>query len=238
MDRSLAPVSQVEEPWESGERRFGDRALNVEKENGFCGGRPPFGQAEPSVLAHPLRALSHVAVSDEVDIGMRFVGRPVLLKVEQEARPVPWEAVAVEILDGERESVVDTDDGRSLVTKLVAKPLGETSPRPVSPRAGRGLNLFRFATALGNVNSEPLATGVCGLRAGVVDTDVACELEHVSCSPAFQLRVGMVSCFGTRIYRQMRLQWIRIQLSLQLTPKSGSSMKFVRSCPASTMRHL
>src|ERR1017187_8758922 len=183
MDRSLAPVSQVEEPWESGERRFGDRALNVEKENGFCGGRPPFGQAEPSVLAHPLRALSHVAVSDEVDIGMRFVGRPVLLKVEQEARPVPWEAVAVEILNGERESVVDTNDGRSLVTKLVAEPLGEAASSPVPSWTGRRLNLYRFAGALGSVNPESPATGVCGLRAGIVYTDVPCELGHSNSFP-------------------------------------------------------
>src|ERR1019366_5608897 len=216
MDWPLAPASQVKEPRQTGERRFGDRALNVEKENGFCGGRPPFGQAEPSVLAHPLRALSHVAVSDEVDIDMRFVGRPVLLKVEQEARPVPWEAVAVEILNGERESVVDTDDGRSLVTKLVAETLGEAASSPVPAWARRRLNLYRRADTLGNIDPEPLATGIRRLRAGVVDADVACELGHISCSPAFQLRVGMVSCFGTRIYRQMRLQWIRIQLSLQL----------------------
>ena len=27
---------------------------------------------------------------------------------------------------------------------------------------------------------EPLATGVCGLRTGIVDADVACELGHLS----------------------------------------------------------
>src|SRR5665213_281928 len=122
--------------------------MNVEHEDRFSGGCPPFGQTEPSILAHSLPALSHVAVPYEVDVDVRFVGRPVLLEVEQEARPVPWEAVAVEILNGERESVVDTDDGRSLVTKLVAEPFGETTASPVPAWAGRRLNLYRLARGL------------------------------------------------------------------------------------------
>jgi len=41
------------------------------------------------------------------------------------------------------------------------------------------MNLFRRARALGNVNPKSLATGVCGLRAGVVDADVAVELRQM-----------------------------------------------------------
>lgn len=42
MDGAVAPLPEVEEPGQSGERRFGDRALNVEEENRFGGGHPPF----------------------------------------------------------------------------------------------------------------------------------------------------------------------------------------------------
>ena len=46
-----------------------------------------------------------------------------------------------------------------------------------------GLNLYRRATALGNVNPEPPATGFGSLRAGVVDADVAFELGHLPWTP-------------------------------------------------------
>jgi hypothetical protein len=65
----------------------------------------------------------------------------------------------------ERETVVDADDGRDVRREFLAEPLGETAPRPVPPRARWGLNLTRRAGALGNVNLEPLATGVERLRA-------------------------------------------------------------------------
>jgi hypothetical protein len=59
------------------------------------------------------------------------VGRPMLLEIEQEVRPVSGKAVAVEVGDGEREAVVDADDGRGVRREFLAKPLGETAPRPV-----------------------------------------------------------------------------------------------------------
>jgi hypothetical protein len=37
--------------------------------------------------------------------------RPVLLKVEQEVRPVSGKAISVEVREGEREGVVDADEG-------------------------------------------------------------------------------------------------------------------------------
>jgi hypothetical protein len=131
MEWPLAPVPQVEEPRQTGECRFGDRTLNVEQEDRFGGRRPPFRQTEPSGLTHPLPAISHVAVPDEVNVDVRFVGRPMLLEIEQEVRPVSGKAVAVEVGDGEREAVVDADDGRGVRREFLAKPLGETAPRPV-----------------------------------------------------------------------------------------------------------
>jgi hypothetical protein len=82
----------------------------------------------------------------------------------------------VEVGDGEREAVVDADDGRGVRREFLAKPLGETAPRPVPPWAGWGWNGFRRAGVLGGVNPEPLTTGVSGHSAGVVDADVAFEM--------------------------------------------------------------
>jgi hypothetical protein len=100
----------------------------------------------------------------------------VLLEVEQEVRPISWKAVRVEVFDGERETVVDADDGRGVRREFLAKPFGKAPSSPVPSWTGRRLNLFRRADTLGGVNPESLATGFCGLRAGVVNANVACEI--------------------------------------------------------------
>ena len=76
------------------------------------------------------------------------MGRPMLLEVEQEAWPVPWEAMPVKVFDGKREAVVNTDDVRGVRREFLAKPFGETPPRPVPARAGRRWNLYRRAGTL------------------------------------------------------------------------------------------
>jgi hypothetical protein len=52
MDGTLAPILEEEKPRQTGERRFGHRALNVEVEERLHRGRPLFRQPEPSVLAY------------------------------------------------------------------------------------------------------------------------------------------------------------------------------------------
>src|ERR1035437_281899 len=182
MDRPIAPIPQVEQLRQTGERRFGDGTLHVEQEDRFGRGRPLFRQAEPSGLTHPLRAASDVAVPDEVDVDVRFVGRPMLLKIEQEVRPISWKAVLLEVFDGEREAVVDANDGRRVSREFLAKPFSKTTPRPIQPGARWRLNLYRFAGASRPSTSEPIATGVRRLRARVVDADVAFKLCHASSS--------------------------------------------------------
>jgi hypothetical protein len=71
----------------------------------------------------------------------------------------------LEVGDGEREVVVDADQGWDVRREFLAKPLGETAPRPVPARTGWRLHLIRRAGTLGGVNPEPLATGVRRLRA-------------------------------------------------------------------------
>ena len=72
--------------------------------------------------------------------------------------------------------MVDADEGWDVPVEFLAEPFSETTASPIPAWAGRRLNLYRLAGALGGVNPEPLATGVCGLRAGVVDADVAFEM--------------------------------------------------------------
>ncbi len=45
------------------------------------------------------------------------------------------------------------------------------------------LDSFRLATALCNMHPDSLATGVCGLSAGIVDADVAVEVGHCRWPP-------------------------------------------------------
>ena len=56
--------------------------------------------------------------------------------------------MSVEVGDGEREAVVDADDGRSVVGEFVAEPFGNATPRPIPPWTSRGLNGLRVAGAL------------------------------------------------------------------------------------------
>ena len=59
----------------------------------------------------------------------------------------------VEVFDGEREAVVDTDDGRGVRSEFFTEPLSEAASSPVPSWTGRRLNLFRRAGAIGNVTS-------------------------------------------------------------------------------------
>ena len=99
----------------------------------------------------------------EVDVGVRFVGRPVLLEIEQEVRPVSGKTVAVEVFEGKREPVVDADDGQCVLREFLAELFGKTPPSPVPAKARRRLNLLRRAGTLGNVNHEPVQpdSGAC-----------------------------------------------------------------------------
>jgi hypothetical protein len=71
----------------------------------------------------------------------------------------------VEVGDGEREPVVDADDGRGVRREFLAEPFGETPSCLVPLWAGWGLNLSRRAGAPGDVDPEFLATGVGRFRA-------------------------------------------------------------------------
>ena len=72
--------------------------------------------------------------------------------------------------------MVNADDRWNLVAEPIAEPLHEAAASPVPAWTWQRLNLSRFAGALGHEHSDAPATGIGGLRAGLVDADVAVEL--------------------------------------------------------------
>jgi hypothetical protein len=71
--------------------------------------------------------------------------------------------------------VVDAHDGGDVAVEFDTEPFGETTTSPISACDGRRRNLCRFAGAPVHEHADALATRVCGLSAGVVYADVACE---------------------------------------------------------------
>jgi hypothetical protein len=67
-------------------------------------------------------------------------------------RPVSGKPMSVEVGQWEREGVVDADQSWDVPVEFLTEPFGNTTPRPVPPRTGRGLNGFRRTGAFGNVN--------------------------------------------------------------------------------------
>ena len=98
------------------------------------------------------------------------------MEINQKVFPVAGEPVLLKVGQRKREAVVDTDEGGGVPVEFLAEPLGETTASPIAAWAGRRLNLYRFAGALGHEHAESLATGVCGLCAGVIDANVAVEM--------------------------------------------------------------
>ena len=102
-------------------------------------------------------------VSDEVDMRIRFVGRPVHLEIGQEARPVSRKPMAVKVRHWERECVVDANEGGDVAVEFTAEPFSKSTACPIPPWTGWGLNGLRRVGALGKVTRNPLQleSGYC-----------------------------------------------------------------------------
>jgi hypothetical protein len=95
------------------------------------------------------------------------------MEINQKVFPVAGEPVLLKVGQRKREAVVDTDEGGGVPVEFLAEPFGKAASSPIPAWAGRRLNLYRLARGLSNVNPESLATGFCGLRAGITNADVA-----------------------------------------------------------------
>lgn len=166
---------QVEEPRQTRVRRCGDLALNAESEDGLRGRCPFFRYPKPASFTRPFQTAPGRVLSDEAHIRVSFVGRPVVMEVFQKVMPVTGESVLFKVGQRKREGVVDADNGGNVPVEFLAEPFSQSTASPPPAWARRRLNLNRFTRAFGHENTNALATGVCGFRAGIVDADVACE---------------------------------------------------------------
>jgi hypothetical protein len=69
--------------------------------------------------------------------------------------------------------VVDAYKSRYVFGKAFDQPLGNAAPRPALARARRRLHLGRWRHSIREVDSQASQAGRRGLRARVVDADVA-----------------------------------------------------------------
>ena len=76
--------------------------------DGFCA-RAYFRDPPPARITTAGRAISTLTLTNEIDVGVVLICRPVLLKIVQERRPVAGQVVFLEILQGKRKSVVNTN---------------------------------------------------------------------------------------------------------------------------------
>lgn len=75
---------------------------------------PPFGDATPTGTAGTGFAFTPRTVADKIDVDVFGIGRPVLLEIIEEGRPVRFKVMDFEITQWERKTVVNTDDGRHI----------------------------------------------------------------------------------------------------------------------------
>src|ERR1035437_9560928 len=122
MDWPLTLLPEVEKPRKTGVRRGCNLALNAEAEDGLRGGRPSFCQPEPASFSGPPQATACRVFFDEAHVGVRRVGRPVVMEVFQEVLPVAGEPVLLKVGEGEREGVVDADERGDVRREFLARP--------------------------------------------------------------------------------------------------------------------
>ena len=102
-------------------------------------------QGKATMFAH----LKHLQDHNETGYLQQALG---FIKANREAMPF-------EIAHGEREAVIDADDGLNAGFEFRDQPLGQASACPVFPLAGWRLDLDRRPIVLGFINPEALQAG-------------------------------------------------------------------------------
>src|SRR6266446_4316728 len=97
MDALAETQADEAQPRYPGMGGFRHRTRHVEMKYRFSPDRALFRQSPPAGVAHPRRTVAEYAFAHEIDIGIVFVGRPMLLEILEERRPVRLEAMHLEI---------------------------------------------------------------------------------------------------------------------------------------------
>jgi hypothetical protein len=94
-------LSQVTQPREAGVCRLGYTSLDVKVENRFGLAAAQFGQATPPGVSFALYSTAAESISDEIDVGVVLIGRPVLVKIVEKTVPVGRQVMVFEVSEGE-----------------------------------------------------------------------------------------------------------------------------------------
>jgi hypothetical protein len=136
VDSPAELATEIEQPRQASVGGLGDRALHVEVEDRL--GRPStdFREASPAGVAGALRPQSQVTFADRLHGRVVAIGRPMVVEVFEEGRPVVRQAVGLEIRQGKRKAVVDADQGGHVFAQPLRQPLGDAAAGPVLAGAG------------------------------------------------------------------------------------------------------
>src|SRR6056297_3116431 len=159
------------QPREPGMGGFRERALNVKVKHRFRRAGCLFRQSAPCPLATARGTVSDTPVSDEIHIGVRGIRGPMSAEILQEDIPVRGQTMPFEITHGEREAVIDADDGSNAGFEFRDQPLGQASARPVFPWAGWRLDLDRCPIVSGFIDPEAFQAGFSRLSSRIVYAD-------------------------------------------------------------------
>jgi hypothetical protein len=89
-------------------------------------------------------AVTAHTVTNEVNVGMTFVGRPVTSEVFEKGGPVGQKPMDVEVLLRKGERMVDPNESRLPLGDAFNQPSSDAASRPVLPGARRRSEFDRF----------------------------------------------------------------------------------------------
>jgi hypothetical protein len=100
------------------------------------------------------------------------------LEIVKEGGPVGLEAMHLEIPQGERETVIDPDQRRHVLSQPLDQPFDDSASGPVFARRWGRRHLDRRHVALGQVNAQALQARIRRLSARIVDADFSGKRGH------------------------------------------------------------
>jgi len=176
-------LPQVTQPRQSGVGGLGHASLNIEVKDGLRAA-PFLGHPPPTGITGARGPIAMRAVPDEIDIEVIAIGRPVVLEVIEELRPVGRDAVDLEVAQRKGKRVVDTDKRGRAVAQFGCEPFGDAAAGPILTRAGWRWNFGGRLRGRGRVEAQASQATRGRLRAGIVDAEVAFKLRHGWSGPA------------------------------------------------------
>jgi hypothetical protein len=93
--------------------------------------RPYFRDSPPTRIATPGSTVATSALSNEVNVSVVLISRPVLLKIIKKGWPLAGQAVPLKVSQRERKAVVNAHQRRGRLGQAFDKPVGNRLASPV-----------------------------------------------------------------------------------------------------------